>query len=86
MTFEKLKKYFSSQPLLAKPEVGETLLLCLGLSLGVISSVLVKEDGGTQHPIYYVNKALHGVELRYTLVEKTMFTIVTLVKWLAYYF
>ncbi|XP_031099838.1 uncharacterized protein LOC116004037 [Ipomoea triloba] len=39
---------------------------------GAISSVLVKEEGGTQRPIYYVSKALHNAELWYTAVEKTV--------------
>ncbi|XP_031107639.1 uncharacterized protein LOC116012276 [Ipomoea triloba] len=84
--FDDLKKYLLSPPLLAKPEAGETLLLYLGISQGAISSVLVKEQEGTQRPIYYVSKALHDAELRYTAVEKTMFAAVTASKRLAHYF
>ncbi|XP_019159996.1 PREDICTED: uncharacterized protein LOC109156598 [Ipomoea nil] len=75
--FEELKKYLLSPPLLAKPEAGETLILYLGVSQGAISSVLVKKEGGTQRPIYYVSKALHDAELRYNVLEKTIFAIVT---------
>ncbi|XP_019157957.1 PREDICTED: uncharacterized protein LOC109154680 [Ipomoea nil] len=84
--FEELKKYLLSPPLLAKPEAGETLILYLGVSQGAISSVLVKEEGGTQRPIYYVSKALHDAELRYSVLEKTVFAIVTSSKRLAHYF
>ncbi|XP_031107130.1 uncharacterized protein LOC116011849 [Ipomoea triloba] len=84
--FDDLKKYLLPPPLLAKPEAGETLLLYLGISQGAISSVLVKEEGGTQRPIYYVSKALHDAELRYTAVEKTVFAAVTASKRLAHYF
>ncbi|XP_019167690.1 PREDICTED: uncharacterized protein LOC109163402 [Ipomoea nil] len=84
--FEELKKYLLSPPLLAKPEAGETLILYLGVSQGAISSVLVKEKGGTQRPIYYVSKALHDAELRYSVLEKTVFAIVTSSKRLAHYF
>ncbi|XP_031090983.1 uncharacterized protein LOC115995980 [Ipomoea triloba] len=84
--FNDLKKYLLSPPLLAKPEAGETLLLYLSISQGAISSVLVKEEGGTQRPIYYVSKALHDAELRYTAVEKTVFAAVTASKRLAHYF
>ncbi|XP_019178800.1 PREDICTED: uncharacterized protein LOC109173935 [Ipomoea nil] len=52
---------------------------------GAISSVLVKE-GGTQCPIYYVSKALHDVELWYSVLGKTVFAIVTSSKRLAHYF
>ncbi|XP_019166616.1 PREDICTED: uncharacterized protein LOC109162349 [Ipomoea nil] len=84
--FEELKKYLLSPPLLAKPEAGESLVLYLGVSQGAISSILVKEDGGTQRPIYYVSKALHDTELRYSVLEKTVFAIVTSSKRLAHYF
>ncbi|XP_019176175.1 PREDICTED: uncharacterized protein LOC109171578 [Ipomoea nil] len=84
--FEELKKYLLSPPLLAKPEAGEALILYLGVSQGAISSVLVKEEGGTQRPIYYVSKALHDAELRYSVLEKTVFAIVTSSKRLAHYF
>ncbi|XP_019184828.1 PREDICTED: uncharacterized protein LOC109179800 [Ipomoea nil] len=84
--FEELKKYLLSPPLLAKPKAGEALILYLGVSHGAISSVLVKEEGGTQRPIYYVSKALHDAELRYSVLEKTVFAIVTSSKRLAHYF
>ncbi|XP_019166967.1 PREDICTED: uncharacterized protein LOC109162738 [Ipomoea nil] len=84
--FEELKKYLLSPPLLAKPEAGEALILYLGMSQGAISSVLVKEEGGTQRPIYYMSKALHDAELRYSVLEKTVFAIVTSSKRLAHYF
>ncbi|XP_019177744.1 PREDICTED: uncharacterized protein LOC109172949 [Ipomoea nil] len=53
---------------------------------GAIISVLVKEEGGTQRPIYYISKALHNAELQYSVLEKTVFAIVTSSKRLAHYF
>lgn len=84
--FEELKKYLLSPPLLAKPAADDILLLYLGVSQGAISSVLVKEEGETQRPICYASKALHGVELRYTLVEKIVFAVVTASKRLVHHF
>ena len=38
-----------------------------------ISLVLVREDQKQQKPIYYVSKALQGVEFRYYKIEKLVF-------------
>ncbi|VFQ69562.1 unnamed protein product [Cuscuta campestris] len=63
-SFESLKSYLLSPPVLAKPEAGETLYLYLGVSPKALSSVLVRDEGGAQHPVYYTAKTLRGAELR----------------------
>ncbi|KAL0347756.1 UNVERIFIED_CONTAM: hypothetical protein Scaly_1791600 [Sesamum calycinum] len=54
--FEELKKYLLGLPLLVKPIQGNTLYLSLSTTPQAVSSVLIREDGGKQMPIYYVNK------------------------------
>ncbi|XP_077232665.1 uncharacterized protein LOC143870036 [Tasmannia lanceolata] len=56
-TFEELKKYLSSPPLLTKPEPGEELFLYLSISSTTLAPVLVREERRQQKPIYYVSKA-----------------------------
>ncbi|CAH9143682.1 unnamed protein product [Cuscuta epithymum] len=85
-SFEGLKNYLLSPPVLSKPEAGETLYLYLGVSPSAISSVLVREDGGVQRPVYYVSKTLRDAELRYTTIEKTVLSVVWTVKRLTQYF
>nr|XP_009631607.1 uncharacterized protein LOC104121342 [Nicotiana tomentosiformis] len=43
---KKMKKYFSSPPLLSKPKEGETLLVYMAVSKVTISVVLVQEEKG----------------------------------------
>ncbi|KAL0440573.1 UNVERIFIED_CONTAM: hypothetical protein Slati_2540300 [Sesamum latifolium] len=63
--FQELKVYLTRLLLLTKPVPGETLYLYLAAGPQAVSSVLIKEEGGLQKPIYYVSKVLHGAEQRY---------------------
>ncbi|VFQ83189.1 unnamed protein product [Cuscuta campestris] len=74
-SFESLKSYLLSPPVLAKPEAGETLYLYVGVSPKALSSVLVRDKGGAQHPVYYTAKTLRGAELRYSVAEKTVLAV-----------
>ncbi|KAL0449276.1 UNVERIFIED_CONTAM: hypothetical protein Slati_1484000 [Sesamum latifolium] len=58
-SFEELKKYLAKLPLLVKPCQGNTLYLYLSTTPQAVSSVLVREEGGKQMPIYYVSKVLN---------------------------
>ncbi|VFQ80577.1 unnamed protein product [Cuscuta campestris] len=85
-SFESLKSYLLSPPVLAKPEAGETLSLYLGVSPKALSSVLVRDEGGAQHPVYYTAKTLRGAKLRYSVAEKTVLAVVSTVQRLTPYF
>ncbi|XP_052289889.1 uncharacterized protein LOC127899803 [Citrus sinensis] len=56
--FEQLKEYLTRAPLLSTPREGDQLLLYLAISKWATSSVLVREEEGKQHPVYYTSKAL----------------------------
>ncbi|XP_075507482.1 uncharacterized protein LOC142544307 [Primulina tabacum] len=58
--FEELKKYLAELPVLAKPTAGEPLWVYLSATVEAVSSVLVKLEGSTQQPVYYVSHALKG--------------------------
>ncbi|GKV13482.1 hypothetical protein SLEP1_g24484 [Rubroshorea leprosula] len=86
--FDELKSYLSSLPLLTKAEDGEILYLYLGISDEAISSVLIREEGKQQKPVYYISSVLHGAEVRYSIAEKAALAVVTsarklrpLIKW-----
>ncbi|KAL2251632.1 UNVERIFIED_CONTAM: Retrovirus-related Pol polyprotein from transposon [Sesamum indicum] len=83
---QELKEYLTTPPLLANPKEGEELLLYLGVSENAVSSVLVREDGGQQNPIYYVSKMLQGSELRCTEMEKLALALVVTARKLRPYF
>ncbi|XP_031120352.1 uncharacterized protein LOC116023490 [Ipomoea triloba] len=57
--FDDLKAYLMSLPPLAKPEKGEILYLYLGISQAAISSVLVRDDTGTQGPFEVPSSVTH---------------------------
>ncbi|XP_074265655.1 uncharacterized protein LOC141588099 [Silene latifolia] len=62
---------------LTKPEQGEPLFLYLSVIEAAISAVLVKEQEGMQHPVYYISKSLLPAETRYTPFEKLVLALVT---------
>lgn len=64
-----LKTYMSNPPLLSKLKEGERFLVYLVVFEVAVSAKLVREEKGTQSPIYYVSKALLKVETRYPYLE-----------------
>ena len=55
--FEDLKKYLSSPPLLSLSRPGEELYLYIAVSQAAVSTVLVREEGGSQRPVYFISRA-----------------------------
>ncbi|XP_022871800.1 uncharacterized protein LOC111390913 [Olea europaea var. sylvestris] len=84
--FNELKRQLARPPLLSKPKASEALKLYLSISEHAISSVLTREENGVQHLVYYVRKALHEAELRYSPVEKLAFTLLIAARKLRPYF
>ncbi|XP_075473370.1 uncharacterized protein LOC142504379 [Primulina tabacum] len=64
--FQDLKIHLAELPVLVKPEPGEKLFVYLSTTEYAVSSVLVKEEGSDQKPVYYVSHALRGLELRWS--------------------
>ena len=75
--FSALKTYLSSPPILVSPSEGELLTLYLVVLDFSTSTVLVREKDRVQHPVYYCNRALRGVEERYPRMEKLILALVT---------
>ncbi|XP_073025097.1 uncharacterized protein [Primulina eburnea] len=84
--FQDLKKHLAELPVLAKPEPGEKLWVYLSATEVAVSSVLIKEEGTDQKPIYYVSHALRGAELRYSELEKIALALVMTARKLRPYF
>ncbi|KAK2996476.1 hypothetical protein RJ639_025737 [Escallonia herrerae] len=85
-SFDKLKEYLTSPPLLSKPIPGEDLFLYLAVAESVVSAVLIREQDGRQFPIYYVSKVLQGAEQRYPNAEKLAFALLIAARKLRPYF
>ena len=84
--FEDLKKYLSSPPLLSPSRLGEELYLYIAVSQATVSVALVKEEEGSQGPVYFISRAFRGVEERYPRMEKLDFALVTAARKLKPYF
>ncbi|XP_019225311.1 PREDICTED: uncharacterized protein LOC109206901 [Nicotiana attenuata] len=61
---EELKRYLSSPPLLYTTKEDEMLYLYLTVSEVAVSGMLVREEQGTQFPVYYVSRTLGDAENR----------------------
>ena len=81
-----MKKYLSSPPLLNPSKPGEELYLYITVSQAAVSATLVREEEGTQRPVYFVSRAFRGAEERYPRMEKLAFTLVTAARKLKPYF
>ena len=81
-----MKKYLSSPPLLSPSKPGEELYLYITVSQAAVSATLVREEEGTQRPVYFVSRAFRGAEERYPRMEKLAFTLVTAARKLKPYF
>ena len=84
--FKELKAYLSALPLLSPSQPGEELFLYLAVFPAAVSASLIREEERVQKPIYYANRALHGVEERYPPMEKLIFVLVTATRKLKPYF
>ncbi|CAL9022511.1 unnamed protein product [Prunus brigantina] len=74
--FQSLKAYLTSPPLLSKPIPGEDLFVYLAVSNSAVSSALIREELGAQHPVFYTSKALLDAETRYPKLEKLILALV----------
>uniref|UniRef100_A0A2N9F5Z7 Uncharacterized protein n=1 Tax=Fagus sylvatica TaxID=28930 RepID=A0A2N9F5Z7_FAGSY len=85
-SFEELKVYLTSPPLLSPSQQGEALSLYLAVSPTAVSSALIREDEGIQLPVYYTSKAFQGAEERYPAMEKLALALVIAARKLRPYF
>ncbi|MFS7947441.1 putative reverse transcriptase, RNase H-like domain, DNA/RNA polymerase superfamily [Helianthus anomalus] len=59
-----------------KLEKGDILSLYLAVSAKAVSAILIKDHGGSQHPVYYVSKILLDAEARYSHLEKLILDLI----------
>jgi hypothetical protein len=85
-SFEELKTYLTSPPLLSPSKQGEAFSPYLAVSPTVVSSALIREENGTQLLVYYTSKAFQGEEERYPAMEKLALALVVAARNLRPYF
>ncbi|CAL1363288.1 unnamed protein product [Linum trigynum] len=85
--FFQLTGQLASPPILSAPLQSESLYLYLAVSDQAVSSALVRRDAdGTDHPVYYVSKALLSAERRYMPIEKAVLAVTSAARKLRPYF
>ena len=84
--FDKLKEYLTRPPCLSRPLRGETLILYLAATSHAISAALVREEEGTQRPVYFVSHVLRDAETRYPSLEKMAYALIMATRKLKPYF
>ena len=75
--FEDLKRYLSSPPLLSPSMLGEELYLYIAVSQVAVNAALVRDERGSQRPVYFISKAFQRAEERYPKMEKLAFAFIT---------
>ena len=69
-TFEKIKYYLSSPPVLKAPKRGVPFKLYIAAEDKVIGAVLTQETEGKEYVVTYIDRRLIDAETRYTFIEK----------------
>ena len=85
-SFDELKQYLNSPPLLMKSSTDDELLMYVVVTFEAISLMLIWEEDKVQRSVYYVSQVLCDIEIRYFRIEKVVFIIMTTIQWLRPYF
>ncbi|XP_072084556.1 uncharacterized protein [Arachis hypogaea] len=84
--FSHFKQILAAPPVLGKPKAGEPLYLYLSVTEEALATVLVREEGKTQQPVYFVSRVLQGPELKYSKLEKLALALLVSSRRLRQYF
>ncbi|XP_072066700.1 uncharacterized protein [Arachis hypogaea] len=84
--FNHFKQILAAPPVLRKPKAGEPLYLYLSITEEALAAVLVREEGKTQQPVYFVSRVLQGPELKYSKLEKLALALLISSRRLRQYF
>jgi len=71
--FLQLKAFLASPPVIQKSNSTEPIIIYLVVLEYIVRSTLVQEVEKEERPIYFVNRVLHDIELRYQMIEKISF-------------
>ncbi|XP_057790458.1 uncharacterized protein LOC131007565 [Salvia miltiorrhiza] len=86
LAFDDLKAYLAELPTLTKSILGEVLYLYIAVGEESVSSVLIREEGSHQKPIYFVSRVIQGPELNYSEIEKAALAVMVIARKLRSYF
>ncbi|GJX63005.1 reverse transcriptase domain-containing protein [Tanacetum coccineum] len=84
--FNQMKQLIDELPMLTSPMEKEELIVYLAATKETVSAVLMMKREAKQMPIYFVSRALRGLKLNYTSMEKLVLALVHASKRLKRYF
>ena len=77
LTFEKIKGYLLSPPVLVPPTPGRPLLLYFLVSNMALGCMLAQiDDSGKERTIYYLSKRMLEYEVKYVMIERLCLALV----------
>nr|GEX52673.1 reverse transcriptase domain-containing protein [Tanacetum cinerariifolium] len=74
-TFKQMNTLIAKLPMLTAPKGKEELFIYLAASKEAISAVLMTKRHGKQMPVYFVSRALQGLEINYNLMKKLILAL-----------
>ncbi|XP_074323710.1 uncharacterized protein LOC141660621 [Apium graveolens] len=84
--FKEVKQHLMNPPILSKAKSGEPFYLYIAAGERAVSSALIREENGSQNPVYYVSQVLKDAETRYPNLEKFALALVHSSRKLRQYF
>ena len=69
-SFDALKESLIKASLMYAPDYQKYFNLYLAATYTTIAMVLVQEENGIEHPVYYLSRNLNDTERKYSYVEK----------------
>jgi hypothetical protein len=91
-TFESLKVYLNSSPILTPPKKHEDMMLYISTTSTVVSTAIVveREEEGYVYkvpwPVYYISEVLTDSKIRYPYVQKLLYALLITSRKLQHYF
>ncbi|GKC72312.1 reverse transcriptase domain-containing protein [Tanacetum coccineum] len=86
VAFKQIKKLIAELQPLTAPMEKEELIVYLAAAREAVSAVLMTNREAKQMPVYFISRALQGLEINYTLMEKLVLALVHASKQLKRYF
>ncbi|GKC54839.1 reverse transcriptase domain-containing protein [Tanacetum coccineum] len=70
-----MKQLIAELPMLTAPMENKELIFYLAAAKETVSAVMMMEREAKQMPIYFVSRALRGLKLNYTSMEKLLLLV-----------
>ena len=84
-SFDELKRFLSTEPLLIYPNFSQPFIVACDASTKAIGAVFLQRPVGEEHPIAYASRQLNSAESKYSVTELQLLAFLFATKQLRYY-